>query len=126
MIDVIEIEPANSQRLEVIDRGGFRDFFPQRRVVRREHPGNERGESASIFLNAAQALQVIEPQRSRYATKDSGLLYHLPDASISSKALVKSPMDRSSIRSHYGVKHLHKLSTDAVWFASQNLTWPLY
>ena len=60
VIDVVEVEAADGQRLQIIDGGGFRNFFPERRIFRREHPRNERGEPAGIFLNAAQALEVID------------------------------------------------------------------
>src|SRR5580693_4876216 len=60
VIDVVEVEAADGQGLQVIDGGGLRDFLSERSVVRREHPWNERGEAAGIFLYAAQALEVID------------------------------------------------------------------
>ena len=69
VVDVVQIQPADGQRLQVIDGRGFRHFLAQRGIFRREHPRNERGEAAGIFLDAAQAFEVIDavavPRRSR-------------------------------------------------------------
>ena len=57
VVDVVEIQAADGQRLQVIEGGGFRNFLAQRRIFRRENPGNERGEPAGVLLNAAQAFR---------------------------------------------------------------------
>ena len=60
MVNVVEIEAADGQRFQVVHGGGFRHFLAQGGVFRREKPRNERGEPAGIFLNAAEALKVID------------------------------------------------------------------
>ena len=59
MIDVVQIHAADGERLQVVDCGGFLHFFAERRVIRREHPRDECREAAGVFLNLAQALQMI-------------------------------------------------------------------
>ena len=59
VIDVVEIEAADGERFQIIDGGCFLDFFSEGGVVGGENPRDERGESAGVFLNAANAVEVI-------------------------------------------------------------------
>ena len=70
VIDVVEIEPADGERLQVIERGRFRNFFPERRIFRRENPRNERGESAGVLLNSAQPLEMIHAVANFFAAAE--------------------------------------------------------
>src|SRR5713226_1466210 len=60
VIEVIEIQPADSQRFQVIDGGGFLHFFSERSIFGGKHPRNERREPAGVFLNAPQPFEMVD------------------------------------------------------------------
>ena len=59
VVDVVEIQPANRERLQIIKSRRLGNFLSQRSIFRRENPGNERGEPARILLNPAQQLEMV-------------------------------------------------------------------
>src|SRR5690348_189267 len=59
VVNIVQIEPADGERLEVIGRGRFGNALAEGSIFGREDPGDERGESGGVFLNAADALEVI-------------------------------------------------------------------
>src|SRR5689334_19572173 len=70
VVDVVEIQPADRQRLQVIDRRGFLDFLTQRGIFRRENPRDERGEASGIFLDAPDTLEVIHAVAQLFAATE--------------------------------------------------------
>jgi hypothetical protein len=70
VIDVVEIEAADGERFQIIDSGSFLNFFSEWRVVGRENPRNESGEAAGVFLNAANALEVIDAVAQLFAAAE--------------------------------------------------------
>src|SRR5882762_700062 len=60
VIDVVEIEAADRERFQIVDRGGFLHFFAEGGIFRGEHPGDKGGEASGIFLNAANAVKVVD------------------------------------------------------------------
>src|SRR5579871_1902909 len=59
VLEIIEVNARNRQRLQVIDRRGFLlDEPPQRCPFALEHPRNEGGETAGFFLQLANALEM--------------------------------------------------------------------
>jgi len=60
VINVVEIEAADGQCFQIIDSRCLLDLFAPGGVFRREDPRNERGEAASVFLNAANAVEMID------------------------------------------------------------------
>src|SRR5205085_6766292 len=51
VINVVEIQPADRERFQIIDSRGLLHFFAERGIFRGEHPRDKRGEPAGIFLN---------------------------------------------------------------------------
>src|SRR6266481_5726127 len=45
VIDVVEIQAADRERLQIIDGGGLLNFLAERGIFRSENPGDERGEA---------------------------------------------------------------------------------
>src|SRR5258705_5658652 len=70
VIDVVEIEAADGERFQIVDRGGFLHFFAERGVFRGEHPGDEGGKASSIFLNAANAVKVVDAMAKFFAAAE--------------------------------------------------------
>ena len=70
VIDVVEIEAADGERFQIIDSGSFLDFFSEWRVVGRENPRDECREAAGIFLNAANALEMIDAVAQLFAATE--------------------------------------------------------
>ncbi len=70
VIDVVEVEAADGESFQIIDGGGFLNFFAERRVVRSENPRNECGEAAGIFLNAANTLEMIDAMAQLFAAAE--------------------------------------------------------
>src|SRR5207248_5379444 len=68
VINVVEIQPADRERFQIIDSRGLLHFFAERGIFRGEHPQDKRGEPAGIFLNAANALEVIDAVAQFFAT----------------------------------------------------------
>ena len=60
VVDVVEIEPADRQRFQIIHRRGFRNFLSERRIFRRENPRDERRKAARLFLQSPNALEMID------------------------------------------------------------------
>src|SRR5712692_5772475 len=59
VVNVVEVQAADGQRLEIIHSCRFLHFLAERGVFRRKHPGNERRETTRVFLNPPQPLQVV-------------------------------------------------------------------
>ena len=60
VFDVVEIEAGDCQNFEVVDGGGLVPAASaEGGVMRLEAPGDERGESAGFFLEAADDFEVI-------------------------------------------------------------------
>src|SRR5258708_21676632 len=70
VINIVEIQTADGERFQVIDRCGFRNFLAERRIVRSENPWNERGEAAGILLNAANTLEMIDAMAQLFAAAE--------------------------------------------------------
>ena len=51
VIDVVQIQPAHRQCLQIIHCGSFLNFLSPRRIFRRKNPGDKCRKSASFFLN---------------------------------------------------------------------------
>src|SRR5262249_30503982 len=90
MVDVVEIEPADGERFQVIDGGGFLDFLAERCVVGSKNPRDERCEAAGIFLDPPDAIEVIDAMAKLFAVAEHhggggaqaelvrGAMHHLP------------------------------------------------
>ena len=59
VVDVVEVQPADRERLQIIKGRRLGDFLPQWSIFRRKNPGNECGEAARVFLNPAQQLEMV-------------------------------------------------------------------
>src|SRR5436309_6626268 len=60
VIDVVEIESADGQRFQIIDRRRLLHFFAERGILGGKHPGDKRGKPAGVFLDAPDARGVID------------------------------------------------------------------
>ncbi len=70
VVDVVEIQAADGQRFQVVDRSGFLHFFSKCGIFGGEHPGNEGRESASILLNAAQTFEMVDAMAQLFAAAE--------------------------------------------------------
>jgi len=59
VIDVVEIQAADRERLQIIDGGGFLNFLAERGIFRCENPGDERREATGLFLQPADPVEMI-------------------------------------------------------------------
>ena len=57
---VVEIQPADGQRLEILECPGLRQLG-QGRVARLKRPADEGGEAVRLVLQLAQSFQVFDP-----------------------------------------------------------------
>jgi hypothetical protein len=70
VINIVEIQTADGERFQVIDRCGFLNFLAERRIVRSENPWNECGEAAGVFLNAVNTLEMIDAMAQLFAAAE--------------------------------------------------------
>ncbi len=70
MVDIVEIQAADGQRLQVIDRGGFLHFFSEGGIFGGKHPGNERRKAAGVSLNPPQPFEMVDAMAQLFATAE--------------------------------------------------------
>src|SRR5262249_8031772 len=70
VVNVVEIQSADGERFQVVDSRGLLHFSTKGGVVRGEHPRDKRGEAAGVFLNAADALEVIHAVTQFFSTAE--------------------------------------------------------
>src|SRR5258705_13385125 len=67
VIDVVEIQAADRERLQIIDGGGFLHLLAERRIFRRENPRDESREATGFFLKLADPVEMIHAVLQRFA-----------------------------------------------------------
>src|SRR5580700_8081302 len=70
MVDVVQIEAADGKSLQVIDCGGLLLLLAERGVFRGEDPRDERSKAAGIFLDAANAVEMIDAMAQLFAATE--------------------------------------------------------
>src|SRR5262249_50948569 len=63
LVNVIEIQAADGERLQVFNGGGFVQFFAEWDDVRRENPRSVRGDASDVLLNSVDAVEMAASGR---------------------------------------------------------------
>src|SRR5262249_42065953 len=109
VIDVVEVEAADRESLQIVDGGSFLNFLAPRIIFGSEYPRNKSGEAAGIFLHAANALEVIYAMAEFFAAAEhhgrGGAQAELVRGAVHALPIVASAFEARDLRANFVVEN---------------------